>query len=481
MTGIKDNNIIQQTSTENKLTLKDKFGYGSAATGDAVAYMFLNTFLLFFLTTVAGIQPVVAGTITIIGTIWNALMNPIIGYISDNARTKWGRRRPYMVVFCLPLLLGMTLLFTSFQMPYSFKVAYYCVMIIVFWTGYTGFFVPYYALGAEYTNDYSDRTSIRAFASFFNVIGTVFSMVMPTYIVEILERSFGFSDRVSWALTSLLLAVISVISILITVGESKHVDVCCEEEIKEESHAKAGGLALGRMFREYFDVMKLKPMKWLLLSSCFYLVAFTIAMTDLVYLMTYNCGFSGTGVSLGMLCRSAGIGLCIPVYTKLCKILDKRSVHLAVIGLVSVGLLLIRMVNSGSILELVLVIGFLAIMSQSYWQTMPATFYDLCEYDEYYTGKRREGAILSVQGLVEAIASGIGSQLLGVILQISGFDGAVSEQSELALEWVFNCSTVVPVVFLVLSAITFMKFPITKKYYNNIINELERRKNGLSQ
>ena len=58
-------------------------GYSSAAIGDAVAYTFINTYLMFFLTTVAGIRPAMAGTLTIIGAVWNALINPVMGYISD--------------------------------------------------------------------------------------------------------------------------------------------------------------------------------------------------------------------------------------------------------------------------------------------------------------------------------------------------------------------------------------------------------------
>ena len=76
-----------------KLTFRNKIGYGSAAFGDAASYAFINTFLMFFLTTVAGIAPAAAGTITVIGAVWNTIFNPVIGYLSDNARTRWGRRR----------------------------------------------------------------------------------------------------------------------------------------------------------------------------------------------------------------------------------------------------------------------------------------------------------------------------------------------------------------------------------------------------
>ena len=100
-------------SDSEKLTIKGKLGYASAAVGDAACYMFINTFLLFFLTTVAGIEPAAAGTITVIGAFWNALVNPIIGYISDNSATKWGRRRPFIIIMSVPLAASAFLLFTA--------------------------------------------------------------------------------------------------------------------------------------------------------------------------------------------------------------------------------------------------------------------------------------------------------------------------------------------------------------------------------
>ncbi|MDO4177495.1 MAG: MFS transporter, partial [Bacillota bacterium] len=97
----------------NKLSFRDKLGYSSAAIGDAVAYTFINTYLMFFLTTVAGIRPAMAGTLTIIGAVWNALINPVMGYISDHTKTSRGRRRPFMLGFCFPLAIAIVLLFTA--------------------------------------------------------------------------------------------------------------------------------------------------------------------------------------------------------------------------------------------------------------------------------------------------------------------------------------------------------------------------------
>lgn len=462
----------------DKLTFRQKIGYSSAAVGDAVSYMFVTTFILFFLTTVAGLQPAIAGTLTAIGSIWDAVVNPIFGYLSDHARTKMGRRRPFMLGFCVPLFIVIVMLYTSVEFSYALKVVYYGFMVLAFWTAFTGFFVPYYALGAEYTQNYEERTLLRSYASFFNMIGTLFSMAMPPLMVEWFADA-GMSTSRAWQVTAVFLAALTVASIIITVVISKDKDICEQKQSEpSDSDEAEERVGIADMFREYIQVLSLGPMKWLLATSLFYLIAYELIMSDFVYFMTYNLGFGGTGVSAGMVARCILCMAFIPVASKLCSMLDKRTGQLIVIAFGGAGLVAMRFVFLDNTVWLIVFIFFAAITTQTYWQIMPAIFYDVCEYDEYETGNRREGAILSVQGLVEAAASGLGAQILGLILQFAGFDGTAAVQTQTAQQWILNCTTWVPVIFLLLAGFALYKFPITRKVYNDIVDKLEERKNG---
>lgn len=183
------------------------------------------------------------------------------------------------------------------------------------------------------------------------------------------------------------------------------------------------------MFREYVQVLSLKPMRILLMVSLFYLLGYAILISDFVYVLTYNLGFNGKEVSLGMFGRSGIIIIFIPLVLKLCEKTDKRRALMYVLAGGIAGLLVLRFLPFGSVAVTAVFIMVTAITTQTYWQIVPAIFYDVCEYDEYKTGRRREGAILSVQGLVEAMASGLGTQMLGFILQFAGFDGTSAVQS----------------------------------------------------
>ena len=122
-----------------KLTLREHLGYGAASLGDSITYVFVGSFLMFFLTTVAHIAPAQAGVISALGAIASAVLNPILGYISDQVYTPLGRRRPALLVFALPLAISVTLLFTDLPLHGFIKTVYYGLMVVVFWFFYQGF------------------------------------------------------------------------------------------------------------------------------------------------------------------------------------------------------------------------------------------------------------------------------------------------------------------------------------------------------
>lgn len=450
-----------------KLSIKDKLGYGSAAAGDAAVYTFTGTFLIFFFTTVAGVEPAIAGTITAIGAIFNAILNPVVGYITDHTMTKWGKRRPFMFIMAFPLLISTLLLFTALDILPMVKPLYYGAILIIFWFSYTGYFVPYLALGAEYTDDYDERTSLRSFASFGNMIGTVLAMVVPPLLVEILENH-AFSTETAWAITGFIVGAFSASSIWITVAFSKDKDKVIEEEIGKKVRVR-----LKTIFAEYLELLTLQPMRALLFVSLFFLISYVMFVSDLVYFVTYNFGMSGSQTSFAMLVRSLAGILVIPITNYIAQKTDKRTGYFICMTFVCVAVVLFRVLGIPNQIILYLFILVTVTATGTYWQLIPAMYYDICEYDYNKTGKMRQGSIVSFQGLTEAIASALGAQLLGVILQFAGFDGSAAVQSSQALLWIENSITIIPVIFMVLSMIAMARYNITKKSFNALKKELK--------
>ncbi|MBR3785934.1 MAG: MFS transporter [Firmicutes bacterium] len=454
-----------------KTTLTEKIGYSVASLGDASFYGFISVFLLFFLTTIAGISPAVAGTIAAVGAFWNAFFNPLIGYFADRVYTRFGRRRPLIFAFAIPMAVTSFLLFTNIDMPASVKPFYYGLMLMLYWTSYTGFFIPYLALGAEYTSDYDDRTVLRLFSSFFNMIGTLFSMVIPNLLVAFLEEH-GATGSEAWSATGLFLGIVAAASVLITVATSKKKDPPCEKPAEAEGRESFGAVLLN-LFKEYASVAALKPMRYLIAASLAGLIVFTMLMSDVNYYFIYVKELSAGETSSWLMLRTVlGIAF-IPITGKLVLRFDKRETMIGFLAVGAAGLCLMRFTEFGIALEIGLYMVFLTICTAIYWQIMPGIFYDVAEYDRIKNGRTRTATIVSFQGLVEALAVGIGGQILGVVLEQAGFDGTSPVQTENALVWIENAATLIPVAFILVVCVALYKYPITKARYEEMLENEE--------
>lgn len=376
-----------------------------------------------------------------------------------------------MFFMAIPIAAALYMLFTSVDLIPPIKPFYYAAVLLIFWTAYTGFFVPFLALGAEYTQDYNERTELRSYASIFNMTGNLAGMVLPSVFVAFLcER--GVSQAGAWSITGAVVGVCSMLSIWITVRASKSKD----RPAPEGERRGLPHFQIRRIFGEYGQVLKLKPVKFLLFTSLFALICNSIFSADLVYYFTYNHGLSAGEISAMFLYRTIVCIILILIVKRVSALTDKRTTLLLVFAVGAVSVTVARLTGVEGSLQLHIFVFFVAISTSLYWQLMPSIIYDVCEYDELESGKKRQGAIVSLQGLVEALATGIGVQILGIALQIGGFDGNAAVQTEKALRWVENSVTIVPAIFLVLAFCALYRYPITKKRFEEIQRQLEEKK-----
>lgn len=460
-----------------KLSLPTKLGYSSASIGDAATYGLFNSYLMFFLTTIAGVDPAISGMIAALGAIWDSLWSPVIGYFSDTAKSKYGRRRPFIFIAAFPMALASCFAFTVFDIDPVFKVFYYLFMVLIFWLAFASFFIPYMALGAEITDDYDERTELRSYAYIFGIVGMVVGMVLPTVIVDLLIN-YGNSPQLSWQITGAIVGIISFISICITWKATKGKELSLKENVKDAGGVKNKKGILVDLIKGYYDVLKLKPLRLVLGISIFYLLAHAMHTSDRMYYFTYNMDLSASQISSMMLLITCSGAVLMPVILKLAKKFDKRTVLIFGFATGAVLITSMRLIGIDSILSLSIFAVFFAVSNTCYWQLVPAILYDLCELNELKSGKRREGTVVSLLSLSEAMSSAISMQILGLILKFSGFNGDTIIQTEASLFWTSNCFTVIPALFIVIALIMAIKYPIGKTEFNLILNLLEQKRKG---
>ena len=199
-----------------KLPFKTKLFYGIGGTCDNAMYMLAGTYLLLFLTTVAGVSPAVAGAICACGSVWEALCAPIVGFESNHAITRYGRRKPFLLGAAIPVAVVTTLLFTAIgcasgSQRLSTILSWSCST----WTCFSSFFVPYMAWGSDLTDDsYNERTVLRSYSYIFDQVRMCIGMVLPSIVVDF-HVSHGKSVSMSWTLVGLMVGLCGATALVI--------------------------------------------------------------------------------------------------------------------------------------------------------------------------------------------------------------------------------------------------------------------------
>jgi len=504
------------------LPVRTKLSYGVGGICDNTLYTLTGTYLLLYLTTVAGVSPAIAGTISAVGSIWESLIGPIIGFKSDETITRFGRRKPYMLIAAFPVAVVTSLLFTTIDAGPLFKAIYYGLMIVLFWTFFAMEFVPYLSWGADLTEDYNERTVLRSYAYIFNQVGMLIGMVLPNIIVDY-AMNMGKSTAQSWQIVGMFCGVCAGLALVLCTTTIHNNDISSDavRALKEKRIAENGGVKpkfldlreIPKMFRSYGNIIKLKPILALIGASMFYLIANTIFSSDRVFYMTYNLGMSQTSVSLFMFIITISGALFVPFVAKTAEKTDKKTAFMYGIGVSGVLMIIMYFLpvgvskaataemlsqyeaagvaTSGMSPMIYCIIACLlySVANTCYWQLMPSMIYDICEVDELKSGESHSGAVISLQALSESVCIAIGLQAIGIALDVANFDetasaveglsGLVSQCQPLsALNAVSAMFTLVPGIFMVLTFFIMTKYPISKDMFNRILAKLEKRRAG---
>lgn len=488
-----------------RLTLRDKLGYAAAGVTDSANFTFMNSYMLFFLTTIARINPATAGVLVAAGSIISSLWSPIVGFLSDRADTRFGKRRPFLMAASIPLALSLILCFTRIGSADAVRNVYYGILIVMFWCSFSTFYSPWLALGAEYTSDYTERTELRSVTYGVTLMGTVFGIAVPPVVIDMLKNS-GMSESRAWQTMAVIIAAIAFCALNIAIASSARKDrqdsgafpsaarglrklFPCEaaRSLRERgsdaasaacAKEKVGIRDIKGLFIEYLEILKLKPTKFVIGACLCHITAQGIFFSDRLYFFTYNLGLSAAESTFAMLAFPvSGVILLTPIL-KVSKLLDKRTALMAFLATASAGCIIVgKIIGVDGFWGMAALTFTFVIGNSAFWQLMPVMIYDICEYDEYENNKRREGIIVSLQTVMETVCSGLATMVLGTILEFSGFDEAAAEQTESALNGVSFAVSVVPAIFMMGCVFMAYKYPITKRVFSDIKAAIDERRN----
>ena len=177
-----------------EVPIRTKILYGVADTALNVKNASINQFLLFFYVDILHVAPALVGVAIFIGKFWDGVTDPLMGYVSDTTRSRWGRRRPWIVVSAVPMGVCYYLLFSPPDWTPTALVFWLTGIGVVLFTFLTIFATPYLAWGAELARDYHERTTVVQIRALFGVLGGVIGGAAPILIANQLDGGrVGFS------------------------------------------------------------------------------------------------------------------------------------------------------------------------------------------------------------------------------------------------------------------------------------------------
>ncbi|MEM9670205.1 MAG: glycoside-pentoside-hexuronide (GPH):cation symporter [Pseudomonadota bacterium] len=429
-------------------------GYGAADFGFNLFWTGLSVYLLIYYTDILGIDPVTAGLIFSLSIFWDAVSDPIMGFIVTRTKTRWGRFRPYLL-FGAPLMgFSSVMMFAAPILFPSAIVLSSAIAHLVFRTCYTIVNIPYGALSAVLTVDTGDRTRLSGARMFCGIAGALFATVMMPGLAE----AFGGGNlKRGWVMVGALFAVIATAIILFTFAVTK----------ENEGLSAGAKVSLNDSVR---FVMSNRALWVIFVAALVFSVGNGIANKSAVYFIKYNLGAEAkTGPLLGLQALMAA--LSIPFWAWLAGKTSKQIawiVGMLLLGTVQLTAFLLAPSAAGEMLPFFALIGFcFGAFAVMFWSTVP----DTVEYGQWRSGVRDEGMAFSLSAFSVKTGIAFGVGILGVYLARVGYVPDV-EQTERALDGIRAVVFLFPGIASLAVAGILAFYPINKTSHAEIVASL---------
>jgi GPH family glycoside/pentoside/hexuronide:cation symporter len=426
-----------------KLPMKLKSAWGLGSVGTVTVLTVNSLLLLFFMTTVLGIEPALAGGLLFAAKLFDAVAAPVLGGISDNWKGSWGRRAPFLLAGALCSGLGIMLIFN----PPGTLVdgglsAWVLTSLVVIALGYTLFNVPYLAMPAEMTEDRLERTSIMSWRIGFVSAGGLLVGLMPQA-----AATLG-GGRTGYGAVGLILGT----AVILTMGSSFFA------ALKTRRVANTGTGEIG--FKRYLIVLQNKPFMLIMAAKILQLVGIASLTASILFLFKSVLGAADSAPAFYVAGASAATVLTMPIWVKLGRRFSKQVLY----GAACIGWAIITatwlLASRGEPLLLIVARGVaggvftggLLLMGQS---LLP----DAIDEDCRKSGVRREGVYAGAYSFIEKLASSLGPLIVGSLLQIFNFQPKLPrgmDQPADAITGIFFGAAVLPPLLFALSVIPLL-------------------------
>jgi GPH family glycoside/pentoside/hexuronide:cation symporter len=470
------------TAPEDRISIKQKVAYAMGMLVNNLQAAALSAMMV-ILNLGLGMDPVLVGIVGFIPRLFDALIDPVVGHISDNTRSRWGRRRPYLL---FGAIFSGIIFALMWQLPaghsQSFYFWFFLIAEMVFFFAYAGYSIPLVAFGYEMTPDYHERTRLQAFA---NTVGQVAWLIAPWFYVIMASSMFENKVQGARALAIWVGAFIGIVGAI--------PGIFCRERFgslpKEGEGTKFKGFLwhLKNLFSGIGTTLKCSPFAKLCAATFLVFNGFQLGISFSIYVMIYYL-FHGDDQKGGTLLGSFGTLtsvatlIVIPLTAWISTKIGKRRTFFITISLSIVGYALKWVgYNPQHPYWLLAAAPFVAFGTGSLFTLMGSMIADVCDYDELQTHQRREGVFGAIYWWMVKVGMAIAGLLTGILLKTSGFDVALASAQPVKTLFLLRVFDVgIPIVTSAIAIMIMATYKISEEKAHEIRVELEQRRGKLT-
>jgi len=474
-----------QTAPEDRIPFHQKLIYGSGAFVNNILAAAMGGMII-VLNLGLGMNPALVGLLGALPRLTDAITDPLMGYISDNTKSRWGRRRPYIFWGAIAAGIVFALLW---QLPAGKSEAYYFFWFlggsIIFFLAYTVFATPWVALGYELTPDYHERTRLMGTQNFIGQIAYIFS----AYFLAIMNLDYfdSMADGAAGLAIGIAILVIA-FGVLPAIflrerNTAPAVEATSESGAEVESTLSVVKRNAKEFFSGFLTTLKFKPFLKLCVATFLVFNGFIMIAAFQSYVIIYYVfgGDTAEGaVFVGHTMALAAVStfLIIILITWLCPKFGKRRAFYVTTGISVVGYLLKWICYRPDAPWLVLIPApLIAFGFGGLFTLMPAMIADVVDADELHTHERREGMYGSIFWWVVKLGSAMALAAGGFLLNFTGFDvalGGDQAASTIYLMRIFD--VLIPAAASCIAIWAVATYPITEAKAHDVRMQLEERR-----
>ncbi|WP_416676922.1 MFS transporter [Egbenema bharatensis] len=448
--------------------LQTKLGYGVGEMSSEIPGSILVFFLLFFLTNVAGLNPALAGSVLLVGKVWDAINDPLVGWLSDRTRSPWGRRYPWMVWGAVPL--GLCFVLQWWVPPLSNQIGlfgYYSAIAFLFYAASTAVIVPYSTLAAELTRHYDERTSLVSYKAAFSIGSSIVGLILAQLIFTVIA-----DPRNKYLVMGGICGGLATLAVFLCIWGTyrRFREIESERALVERPTAPPfwWQMRVALRNRPFLYVVGIYLCSWLGLQV-------TAAM--LPYFVVNWMGLPEHHFTQMALVVQGTALLTMLVWGWLGQKFGKRAIYCMGIPLTLIaqaGLFFLQPGQIGWMYGLGALAG--AGLATAYlvpWSMLP----DVVDLDELNTGQRREGIFYGFVVQLKKIGVAIALFVVSAVLEWAGLvsggaDQVTLTQPDSALQAIRWLVAPVPSIVLIGGLVLAYFYPITRERHQQIVMQL---------